>query len=100
MATIATTEIRRILAIAGSVPHWIGGKPSWGTAKSFADVFNPATGKSSAVFRWIRLQNWSRRSPRLLPRSRNGRACRRFAVRGYCFAFVICWRKTPTGWPL
>ena len=46
MATITTTEpkadARQSLE---SVPHWIGGKTVSGQSKSFADVFNPATGE-------------------------------------------------------
>ena len=46
MATIATTETKtEISQSLESVPHWIGGKAVRGTAKSFADVFNPATGE-------------------------------------------------------
>ncbi len=48
MATIATTksktETTQSLEI---VPHWIGGKTVAGASQSFADVFNPATGKVS-----------------------------------------------------
>ena len=46
MATIATTEHKTDVSQSlESVPHWIGGKAVRGTAKSFADVFNPATGE-------------------------------------------------------
>ena len=46
MATIATTEPKKDVAQSlESVPHWIGGKAVAGEAKSFAEVFNPATGE-------------------------------------------------------
>src|SRR5580698_5578571 len=46
MATIATTEQKSDATQSlGSVPHWIGGKAVGGQSKSFADVFNPATGE-------------------------------------------------------
>ena len=47
MATIATTEVKKDPAQSlESVPHWIGGKTVTGEAKSFAEVFNPATGEA------------------------------------------------------
>ena len=46
MATIATTEPKTDAKESlESVPHWIGGKTVGGQSKSFADVFNPATGE-------------------------------------------------------
>ncbi len=46
MATIATTEQKtEATQSLESVPHWIGGKTVGGQSKSFADVFNPATGE-------------------------------------------------------
>ena len=46
MATIATTEQKTDATQSlESVPHWIGGKAVGGQSKSFADVFNPATGE-------------------------------------------------------
>jgi malonate-semialdehyde dehydrogenase (acetylating) / methylmalonate-semialdehyde dehydrogenase len=46
MATTATTEPKTDASqLLETVPHWIGGKAVRGTAKSFADVFNPATGE-------------------------------------------------------
>src|SRR5271163_4557217 len=46
MATIATTEPKTDATQSlESVPHWIGGKTVGGQSKSFADVFNPATGE-------------------------------------------------------
>jgi hypothetical protein len=46
MATIATTEQKTDATKSlESIPHWIGGKTVSGQSKSFADVFNPATGE-------------------------------------------------------
>src|SRR5271170_1317677 len=46
MATIAAPELKTDTPQSlESVPHWIGGKAVQGESKSFADVFNPATGE-------------------------------------------------------
>src|SRR6201996_1606962 len=46
MATIASTEFKSDNSQSlETVPNWIGGKAVAGQAKSFADVFNPATGE-------------------------------------------------------
>jgi hypothetical protein len=46
MATIASTELKKDTGQSlERVPHWIGGKTVAGEAKSFAEVFNPATGE-------------------------------------------------------
>jgi malonate-semialdehyde dehydrogenase (acetylating) / methylmalonate-semialdehyde dehydrogenase len=46
MATIASTELKsHDTHLLETVPNWIGGKAVAGQAKSFADVFNPATGE-------------------------------------------------------
>jgi malonate-semialdehyde dehydrogenase (acetylating) / methylmalonate-semialdehyde dehydrogenase len=46
MATIASTEPKKDATQSlERVPHWIGGKTVAGEAKSFAEVFNPATGE-------------------------------------------------------
>jgi malonate-semialdehyde dehydrogenase (acetylating) / methylmalonate-semialdehyde dehydrogenase len=46
MATIATAEQKTDATQSlESVPHWIGGKAVGGESKSFANVFNPATGE-------------------------------------------------------